>query len=100
MKVKITQEQKYYYPDVFITQESSIEDEPYVCHKPELIVEVSFDSTFRNDTVDKLIAYQKFTSLKYYLIVDPENVEVLFYKKDNEGGWLSEAFTNKTDIIQ
>ncbi len=99
MKVKITGEQKYYYPDIFITKETSIEDEPYVCHQPELIVEVSYKSAFRSDAVDKLIAYQKLDTLKYYLIVDPENIEVLVYTKDNEGGWLSEAFHNKTAIV-
>lgn len=99
MKVKITGEDKYFYPDVFITIEANTDANRYSKNHPELIVEVSSDGTFRTDAVDKLIAYQKITSLKYYLIVDPENIEVLVYTKDNEGGWLSEAFHNKTDIV-
>lgn len=99
MKIKITGEDKYYYPDVFITREINNQNNRYSKNEPELIVEVSSDSTFRTDAVDKLIAYQKFTGLKYYLIVDPEKVEVLVYTKDNEGGWLSQAFTNKTDTV-
>ncbi len=99
MKIKITGERKYYYPDIFITRETSIDNEPYSCYEPELIVEVSSESTFKNDAVDKLIAYQRIPSLKYYLIVDPENTEVICYTKDNEGGWLSEAFTSKEDKI-
>lgn len=100
MKVKIYNEQKYYYPDIFITKETSMESEPYACYEPELIVEVSSESTFKFDAIDKLIAYQKIPLLKYYLIVDPENTEVVVYTKDNEGGWLSEAFRLKEDKIQ
>lgn len=62
-------------------------------------MEVSSDSTFKNDAVDKLIAYQMIPSLKYYLIVAPENIEVIVYTKDNEGGWLSEAFTSIEDKV-
>jgi Uma2 family endonuclease len=99
MKIKVTGEEKFYYPDVFITREVNNQDNRYSKNEPELIVEVSSESTFRSDAVDKLIAYQKFATLKYYLIVDPETIEVLVYTKDNEGGWLSEAFHNKTDIV-
>jgi len=51
------------------------------------------------DAKDKLIAYKKFVSLRYYLKVNPEKMEVLVYTKDNEGGWLSEAFTAKTVTV-
>lgn len=99
MKIKITGEDKYYYPDVFITRETNNPGNRYSKNEPELIVEVSSDSTFRIDAVDKLIAYQKIVSLKYYLIVDPENTQVIVYTKDSEGGWLSEAYTSKTDRV-
>ncbi|MEO7313521.1 MAG: Uma2 family endonuclease [Chitinophagaceae bacterium] len=99
MKVKITGKDKYYYPDVFMTREANTQANRYCKHEPELIVEVSSESTFRIDAVDKLIAYQKIPFLKYYLIADPEKTQVIVYTKDNEGGWLSEALAAKTDQL-
>jgi Uma2 family endonuclease len=99
MKVKIANESKYYYPDVFITKESEIDSDPYVCHEPELIVEVSSESTIKTDSVDKLINYQKIPSLQYYLLVDPEKIDIALFTKDIEGGWLSEAFQSAEDTI-
>ncbi len=45
MKVKIYGENKYYYPDIFITKEPDSEATRYVQYNPELIMEVLSDST-------------------------------------------------------
>src|SRR4051794_18441191 len=40
VKVRISGENKYYYPDVFVTQEPGREDNQYIKSEPVLIVEV------------------------------------------------------------
>jgi Uma2 family endonuclease len=85
VKIKVPQEAKYYYPDVFVTKEKTTGTKEYMKHKPELIVEVLSESTRKYDTVDKFINYQKFSSLQYYILVEPETTLVqLFHRADED----------------
>ncbi|HEV2832876.1 MAG TPA: Uma2 family endonuclease [Hanamia sp.] len=100
MKVKIQNENQYYYPDIFITKESQTEENKYVQFEPELIVEVSSETTRAKDMVDKFIQYRKINSLNYYLIVEPEKYLVLCNFKDENGEWNMVSYTKPDEIIQ
>ena len=98
VKVKIPGEPTYFYPDVFATKETTGDAKQYIKHEPELIAEVLSDTTRKYDLVDKFIAYQKISSLNYYLVVEPEKVLIqLFYKKEDD--WEMMSFTNPSDVI-
>ncbi len=98
VKIKIPDEPKYYYPDVFATKETTGITKQYIKYKPEIIVEVLSETTRKYDMVDKFINYQKITSLQYYMLVEPEKILVqLFYKKDND--WEVISFTNLNNVI-
>ncbi len=99
MKVALPGGQQYFYPDLFATKEQHLPENRYAKKFPELIVEVTSDSTLKTDTIDKLIAYQKIPSLQYYLIVNPQLPEIAVFSKAPNGGWLSEAYTQKDAII-
>ena len=99
MKCKIFGEDKYFYPDIIVTDEPEKETELFCCYSPALLVEVISDSTLKTDIIDKLIAYQKIPTLQYYLIVNPQLPEVAVFSKAPNGGWLSEAYTQKDDMI-
>ena len=64
VKVKIFGENKYYYPDVFITKELKTESNKYIKFEPILIVEVVSERSHVNDYVDKYIDYTKIPSLQ------------------------------------
>ncbi len=98
VKVKIPDEPKYYYPDVFATREVRGNEKQYIKYEPEIIVEVLSETTRKYDMVDKFINYQKIPSLLYYLLTEPEQTLVqLFYKTNND--WEVLSFTNLNDII-
>ena len=59
MKVKIQNEDQYYYPDIFITKEPGIDKNKNVQFEPELIVEVLSGNTGAKDMVDNLIPCRK-----------------------------------------
>ena len=99
MKLKIFGEDKYFYPDIIVTDEPEKETELFCCYSPALLVKVTSDSTLKTDIIDKLIAYQKIPTLQYYLIVNPQLPEVAVFSKAPNGGWLSEAYTQKDDMI-
>ncbi|RNI32726.1 Uma2 family endonuclease [Hanamia caeni] len=99
MKVKIEDENQYYYPDIFITKESETEENEYVQFQPELIAEVLSESTRAKDLVDKFIQYRKIKTLDYYLVVEPEKYLVLCnFKKDKEE-WDMISYTEPEEII-
>ena len=100
VKVKIPGQEKYYYPDVFITKEEKTEANQYIKSLPELIVEVVSESTQVNDYVDKYIDYTKIPSLRYYLIVEPETILITMYKRTGEGEWTTVKYTRLEDVVQ
>jgi Uma2 family endonuclease len=92
-------ENKYYYPDVFITREPLSNGSVYIKEKPELIIEVLSDSTRKYDTVDKFINYQLFNSLQYYLLVEPETVLISVFSRSEDGDWNLATYSKSTEVI-
>jgi Uma2 family endonuclease len=99
VKVKVPGENKYYYPDVFITKEPLSNGVSYIKEKPELIIEVLSDSTRKYDTVDKFINYQQFNSLQYYLLVEPEIVLISVFSRSEGGDWNLNTYSKDTETI-
>ena len=100
VKVKVPNENKYYYPDVFITREPISKGEVYIKESPELIVEVLSDSTRKYDTVDKFINYQQFNSLQYYILIEPESNFISVFSRFENDDWTLDTYSKKSDIIQ
>ena len=102
VKVKIENEDIFLYPDLVVIRQQPERDLPYkeyIIYEPVLIVEVLSDSTRKYDSTDKFIQYQKISSLRYYLLVEPEKHVVIFYEKDNNGEWTSKTFTEVSETI-
>ena len=100
VKCKIQGEEYYTYPDVFITNDASDQENKYIKQHPSLIVEVLSDSTRKYDTVDKFIQYQKIDALQYYILVEPEVYSVHCFSKDEQGEWQAAIFTKLKEIIE
>ena len=100
MKVKIQNENQYYYPDIFITKEPETDENRFVQFQPELIVEVLSETTRTKDMVDKFIQYRKIDSLQYYLLVEPEKLLVLCNSKDKNGDWDTASYTKGDETIK
>lgn len=100
MKVKIFGEDKYYYPDVFLTRELTTEANQYIKFEPVLIVEVVSESSQVTDYVDKYIAYTKLPSLQYYIIVEPETTLINSYIRSENSEWITTKYTSLEDTIR
>lgn len=97
VKVKVPGESKYFYPDIFVTNEPLTHPE-FVKHRPQLIAEVLSESTRKYDTIDKFIQYQKFDSLKYYLLIEPAITLVSLFIRTG-ADWELSTFTGINDMI-
>lgn len=100
VKVKLPDENKYFYPDIFITKEPLSGGTVYIKEQPELIVEVLSESTRKYDTVDKFINYQRFDSLQYYILIEPETVFISVFSRTENYDWNLLTYSKATDIIQ
>jgi len=83
---------RYYYPDVVLVCDPPQfnNTRPPSLLNPNLLIEVSSESTRDVDRDDKLIAYTRITSLQEYWIIDPERVLIVQYKRHN-GEWVFHA---------
>lgn len=100
VKVKVPGENKYFCPDLFITKEDRSTGNKYIRNQPEIIVEVLSKRTRKYDTIDKFINYQKFDSLQYYILIEPDfPLVTLYYRSDDGTDWLMETFTDKNGTV-
>lgn len=66
---------------------------------PALIGEVLSPSTRGRDATTKLVAYQTLRTLRHVLLVDSEEVLVMHYARDDDGGWHVTSFRSLDDVL-
>ena len=86
--VRISTDERFYYPDIMVACDPSDRD-PYYRNRPLLLMEILSPSTERIDRTEKLEAYRHIESLQEYLLVtqDRRRVEV----QRRESGWRPEV---------
>jgi Uma2 family endonuclease len=86
MKLKIAQQQAYYYPDVMMVCDTQDNGE-YYKQQPCFIAEVLSPGTANTDRREKLLAYQKISSLRYYLLISANQLRVEYFVLDTQNEW-------------
>ena len=86
MKLRVEQNDAYYYPDVMLTCDPADSESLYK-RSPCLVVEVLSPSTEAIDRREKLMAYRNLSSLRYYLLVAQEKRQVECHMRDAENHW-------------
>ena len=77
---------------------TSEDTRPRTLQNPELIVEVTSDSTQARDHSDKLAAYTELDSLQEYWVLDPKKPLLTQYTRDADG-WRYRAYTDLSDTV-
>ncbi len=95
MKVK-TSTGNYRYPDVVITCDNNFIDNGCATKTPVILVEVLSRSTRKIDEKDKLLEYINIPSLKEYMIIEQDVVDVTVYRKSDD--WRSIHYFMEEDI--
>ncbi|SJM94707.1 conserved hypothetical protein [Crenothrix polyspora] len=88
MKLKIAWQKAYYYPDVMLACHRQ-DDGEHFKQQPCLIAEVLSPSTNKTDRREKLWAYQKIPSLRYYLLVSANRENVEYFVRNSQDEWQS-----------
>ena len=91
MKVRPAHGTRFYYPDLVVScNDAAEEEDDYVETRPTILVEVLSSSTEQTDRREKRIAYQRFETLREYLLVSQDTREVSVYRRDGVD-WLLEV---------
>lgn len=92
VKVQITNQRDYTYPDVFLTSDPRDLEDRYIKKYPSVIFEVISKTSRTEDSVDKFIRYKNIESLQNYVLVDSEKQIVEVRVKLENGDWESETY--------
>ncbi len=83
VKVRIEAADAFYYPDVVVSCERTDPRSLYL-ESPVLVVEVLSPSTENIDRREKLLNYQKLPSLKEYVLVSADEMQVEVYCRNGD----------------
>ena len=83
VRLEIGGQTLFYYPDLLLSCDTT-DREPYFSRSPCLIVEVLSESTERIDRREKLLAYQTLPSLREYLLVAQDRMQVELFRRSND----------------
>ncbi len=98
MKLRMENGRYQYYPDVMLCCDPTDNPDPYYRERPCVLVEVLSPNTFSTDKREKLLNYQRNPSVRYYLIVSPEQVQVDYYQRNAQGQW-EQALLESGEIL-
>ena len=100
MRVKVTEIDSYFYPDVVVVcGEPRAEDDTFdTLLNPTLIVEALSPSTEGYDRGEKFEHYQQIASLKDYILISQDEVRVEHYCRQ-ASEWLQTEFHGLEDVL-
>ena len=89
MKLRIVQDEAFFYPDVMVCCDPAdqLPEQDLVKNSPKLIIEVLSPSTEAHDRGKKFMLYRKLLSLEEYLLIDPRNYYVELFHRENDIQW-------------
>lgn len=90
MRVQSPLSDKYYYPDLVLTQgeEHYLENAPDTLLNPLLLIEVLSESTAARDRGSKFEAYRGIDSLREYVLVAQDQYQIEGFYRNDAGEWI------------
>ncbi|MGB0678359.1 MAG: Uma2 family endonuclease [Polyangiales bacterium] len=103
MKVHHVEQERFFYPDVFVTCDPADHGRPLYKCAPKVIIEVLSASTAAYDRGQKFAYYRAFASLETYLLIESEGRAVDLYQRsalagDVTPGWMLRPYDGD-DVI-
>lgn len=93
--IKLKAGLNFFYPDVMVVCED-LNPSEYYTESPVLVVEVLSKSSRRMDETIKRIAYQNLPSLREYVLIEQDFVDVEICRKSE--GWVSNHYFMGDDV--
>ena len=89
MKLRVEEDNAFFYPDVFVTCAESDRGQSHSKSAPVLVVEVLSPATSAYDRGAKFPAYRKLPTLREYALIDPARLSLdLFRREGDSKRWV------------
>ena len=89
MKLRVEEDNAFFYPDVFVTCAESDRGQSHSKSAPVLVVEVLSPAISAYDRGAKFAAYRKLPTLREYALIDPERLSLdLFRREGDSKRWV------------
>jgi Uma2 family endonuclease len=86
-------------PDALVAPLPYPADDSLEIPNPVIVVEVLSPSTAKRDRADKLAGYFRVPSIQHYLVLDPEEHEVIWYRRATASGALEPPLALREGVI-
>lgn len=100
MKVRVKENEAFFYPDVLVTCDPADLQRNYTKYSPSLIVEVLSVSTEGYDRGEKFALYREINSLQEYVLIDPRSYRVDVFRRNANNRWELFAFTSVDSQVE
>lgn len=80
LRIKSNEEERYYYPDVFVSCDPS-DRERYFRNRAVLVIEILSPSTERIDRTEKFEAYKRIPSVLEYALFSQDAIELEVFRR-------------------
>jgi Uma2 family endonuclease len=99
LRLYIENHKHYVYPDVMVVcgEDAHIADD--MVSDAEIIIEVLSPNTEAYDRGRKFLHYQSLPSLREYILISQQKIQVEIYRRKQDGKWEYERLTRKSDIL-
>lgn len=97
VQVKTAESERFYYPDVFVTCDPGDTDS-HVKRHPKLVIEVLSPSTWQNDCINKLEAYQRVPAVEEIVLIAQEWPEITVFRRSD--GWKPHAHSLPESLVR
>jgi Uma2 family endonuclease len=98
MKLRVEASDAFYYPDLFVTCDTTDLRETHVKRSPRLIIEVLSPSTAAFDRGDKFADYRTIASLQEYVLCSQHRMQVECFRRNDEGRWVLFPFAEGDEV--
>ncbi len=98
MKLQVADD-AVFYPDIFVTCDAADLRTDMVFRAPTLVVEVLSPSTAAFDQGLKFSSYRRLSSLKEYVLIDPDTRNVAVFRRNAEGLFVLHDQTGSATLI-
>lgn len=100
MKVRVKEDEAFFYPDVMVTGDPADLKRNYTKHSPRLVIEVLSASTEGYDRGMKFALYRELASLQEYVLIDPRSYRVDVFRRNDHDRWELFAFTTQESQVE
>jgi Uma2 family endonuclease len=102
MRVQVSPTGLYAYPDIVVTrgQQQFLDDCEDTLLNPTFVAEVLSPATERFDRGLKSQHYRKMESLREYLLIEPDRLQIDIYTRREDGVWLLGDANRDEDVLE